>query len=70
MILDTHFIGLLHFLTVDMPGDQGIPLILGRPLYLTSRCDINLEKSTLALKVYDDEISLNMLENRKQKEEK
>lgn len=37
---------------------------------LTSRCNIDLEKSTFTLKVYVNERTLNVLENRKQEKEK
>lgn len=60
----------LDFVIVDMSKGEEIPIILGRPFLLTSWCNIDLEKFTLNLKVYDGEITLNELENRKQKEEK
>lgn len=55
---------------MDIPQDEDTPLILGRPFLLTSRSNINLEKHKLTLKEYDEEITLNMFEIKKQGEEK
>lgn len=53
-----------------MPEDEETPLILYRPFLLTCRCNIDLKKYTLTLKVYDDELTLDVLENMKQEGEK
>ncbi|XP_050890487.1 uncharacterized protein LOC127095905 [Lathyrus oleraceus] len=59
----------VDFVIMDMPEDEETPIILGRPFMQTSQCNFDIEHGTLTLKVYNDEIILNMLENRKQKAE-
>lgn len=53
-----------------MPKDDEIPLIIGRPILLKSRCNFELRNDRLNLRVYDDELTLNMLEIRKHEDEK
>ncbi|XP_050891050.1 uncharacterized protein LOC127096535 [Lathyrus oleraceus] len=60
----------IDFVIMDIPGDKETPSILGRPFKQTSRCNFDKEHGTLTLKVYDDEITLNVLENRKLEVEK
>ena len=55
----------VDFVIMDIPEDEETPIILGRPFMQTSRCNFNIEHGTLTLKVYDDELTLNILENRK-----
>jgi hypothetical protein len=50
------------FVIIDIPEDEVTPIILGRPFMRTSRCDFDIDHNTLTLKVYDDEITLNVLE--------
>ena len=60
----------VDFLIMDMPEDQETLIVLCRPFLLTSRCNIEMEKGMLTLKFYDDEITLNVLKNKKQEGEK
>ncbi|KAI5390555.1 hypothetical protein KIW84_075745 [Lathyrus oleraceus] len=38
---------------LEMPEDEEIPLILGRPFLETGRCVLNIEEGTMTLKVLD-----------------
>ncbi|XP_050876360.1 uncharacterized protein LOC127080073 [Lathyrus oleraceus] len=60
----------VDFVIIDIPENEETPIILGRPLMRTSRCNFNIDHGTLTLKVYDDEITLNVLKNRKLEVEK
>lgn len=55
----------IDFVIVDMLEDEETPLILGRPFLLTSQRKIDMVKGALNLNVYEDEITLNVLENGK-----
>lgn len=55
---------------INIPEDKETPIILGQPFMRTSRCNFDINHDTLTLKVYVDEITLNVLENRKLEEEK
>lgn len=55
---------------MDMPEDEEKSIIFGRPFMQKSRCNFDIEHGTLNLKVYHDEITLNVLENRKLEIEK
>ncbi|XP_050875681.1 uncharacterized protein LOC127079327 [Lathyrus oleraceus] len=61
---------LVDFVIIDISEDEERPTILGRPFTRTSRCNFDIDHDTLTLKVYDDEITLNVLENRKLEVEK
>ncbi|XP_050909186.1 uncharacterized protein LOC127122956 [Lathyrus oleraceus] len=60
----------IDFVIIYIPEDEETPIILGRPFMRTSRCNFDINHGTLTLKLYDDEITLNMLENRKLEVEK
>ncbi|XP_050889030.1 uncharacterized protein LOC127094211 [Lathyrus oleraceus] len=60
----------IDFLIIDIPEDEETPIILGRPFMRTSQCNFKIDHGTLTLKVYDDEITLNALNNRKLEVEK
>ncbi|MCI01180.1 hypothetical protein A2U01_0022205, partial [Trifolium medium] len=60
----------VDFVVLEMPEDDDIPLILGRPFLRTGRCLIDLEDGTLTLKVYDEVVKLNVLEAMKHPKEK
>lgn len=60
----------VDFVIIDISEDEDTSIILGRPFMRTSRCNFDIEHGTLTLKVYDDEITLNILKNRKQEIEK
>lgn len=55
----------MDLLVLYITENEGIPLILGRPFLLISRCNIDIEKCTLILKVYDEVVTLIMLKIRK-----
>ncbi|XP_050908891.1 uncharacterized protein LOC127122629 [Lathyrus oleraceus] len=55
----------VDFMIIDILEDKETPIILSRPFMLTSRCNLDMDQSTLTLKVYDEEITLNVIENRK-----
>src|ERR1051325_9633809 len=50
----------VDFVVVEMPEDEEIPLILGRPFLETGRCMINIEEGTMTLKVYDEKLKINV----------
>ncbi|XP_050876241.1 uncharacterized protein LOC127079934 [Lathyrus oleraceus] len=60
----------INFVIIDIPEDEETPIILGRPFMRTSRCKFDIDHGTLTLKFYDDEITLNVLKNRKLEVEK
>ncbi|XP_050916625.1 uncharacterized protein LOC127131754 [Lathyrus oleraceus] len=45
---------------LEMPEDEEISLILGRPFLETGRCLINIEEGTMTLKVYDEELKIDV----------
>ncbi|XP_050896841.1 uncharacterized protein LOC127103637 [Lathyrus oleraceus] len=55
----------VDFVIIDILEDEETPIILDRPFMQTSQCNLDIDQGTLALKVYDDEITLNVLNNRK-----
>lgn len=61
---------LVYFVIMGTLEDEKIPHFLCRSFLLTGQCNIDLEKGTHTLKVYDEKIILNMLEIRKQEEYK
>ncbi|XP_050876048.1 uncharacterized protein LOC127079712 [Lathyrus oleraceus] len=52
----------VDFVIIDIPEDEETHIILGRPFMRTSQCNFDIDHSTLTLKVYDHEITLNVLE--------
>ncbi|XP_058782998.1 uncharacterized protein LOC131657642 [Vicia villosa] len=48
------FVFLVDFMILEMPEDEEIPHILGRPFFELLRCMIDLEGGTITLKVYDE----------------
>lgn len=54
----------VDFVIIDIPEDEETSIILGQPIMQTNRCNFNINHNTLTLKFYDDEITLNVLENR------
>ncbi|XP_050890639.1 uncharacterized protein LOC127096060 [Lathyrus oleraceus] len=61
---------LVDFVIIDIPEDEETPIILGRSFLRASRCNFDIDHGTLTLKVYDDEITLNVIENMKLEVEK
>lgn len=54
------FVFPVDFVIIEMPEDEEIPLILGRPFLETGRCLINIEEGTMTLKVYDEELKIDV----------
>ncbi|XP_050895774.1 uncharacterized protein LOC127102445 [Lathyrus oleraceus] len=54
------FVFPVDFVILEMPEDEEIPLILGRPFLETGRCLINIEEGTMTLKVYDEELKIDV----------
>src|SRR3954468_737659 len=51
---------------MDIPEDEETPIILGRPFLRISRCNFDIEKGTLTLKSFEEEITLKVLNTKKQ----
>ncbi|XP_050917630.1 uncharacterized protein LOC127132709 [Lathyrus oleraceus] len=62
------FVFPVDFVILEMPEDEEIPLILGRPFLETGRCMIDMEGGTLTLKVYDEELRIDVRDTMKHKE--
>ena len=54
------FVFPVDFVILEMPEDEEIPLILGRPFLETGRCMIDIEEGTMTLKVYDKELKIDV----------
>ncbi|XP_050877139.1 uncharacterized protein LOC127080891 [Lathyrus oleraceus] len=54
------FVFLVDFIILEMPEDEENPLILWRPFLETGRCLINIKEGTMALKVYDEELKIDV----------
>ncbi|XP_050895203.1 uncharacterized protein LOC127101805 [Lathyrus oleraceus] len=54
------FVFPVYFVILEMPEDEEIPLILGRPFLETGRCMIDIEEGTMTLKVYDEELKIDV----------
>ncbi|XP_050915511.1 uncharacterized protein LOC127130571 [Lathyrus oleraceus] len=54
------FVFPVDFVILEIPEDEEIPLILGRPFLETGRCLINIEEGTMTLKVYDEELKIDV----------
>lgn len=54
------FVFTVDFVILEIPEDEEIPLILGRPFLETERCLIDIEEGTMNLKVYDEEIKIDV----------
>ncbi|XP_050896701.1 uncharacterized protein LOC127103492 [Lathyrus oleraceus] len=52
MVKIDKFVFPLDFSILEMPEDEEIPLILGRPFLETGRCMVDIEEGTMTLKVY------------------
>ena len=63
------FVFPVDFVILEMPEDEEIPLILGRPFLETGRCMIDIEGGTLTLKVYDEELIIDVRDTMKHKED-
>ncbi|XP_050895475.1 uncharacterized protein LOC127102101 [Lathyrus oleraceus] len=54
------FVFPMDFVILEMPKDEDIHLILGRPFLETGRCLIEIEEGTMTLKVYDEELKIDV----------
>ncbi|XP_050895835.1 uncharacterized protein LOC127102515 [Lathyrus oleraceus] len=54
------FVFPVDFVILEMPEDEEIPLILGRPFLKTGRCMIDIEEGTMTLNVYDEELKIDV----------
>ncbi|XP_050914718.1 uncharacterized protein LOC127129608 [Lathyrus oleraceus] len=54
------FVFPVDFVILEMPEDEKIPLILGRPFLETGQCLINIEEGTMTLKVYYEELKIDV----------
>ncbi|XP_050909068.1 uncharacterized protein LOC127122832 [Lathyrus oleraceus] len=54
------FVFSVDFVILEMPEDEEIPLILGRPFLEIGRCLIDIEEGTMTLKVYDEELKIDV----------
>ncbi|XP_050895624.1 uncharacterized protein LOC127102275 [Lathyrus oleraceus] len=52
------FVFPVDFVILEMPEDEEIPLILGRPFLEIGRCMIDIDEGTMTLKVYDEELKI------------
>jgi len=52
----------VDFMVMEMEKDEGVPLILGRPLMKTTKVFINVDDGTLKLKDQNEEVTFNVLE--------
>ncbi|XP_058765799.1 uncharacterized protein LOC131639312 [Vicia villosa] len=63
------FIFPVDFVVLEMPEDEEIPLILGRPFLEIGRCMIDIEEGTMTLKVYDEKLKIDVRNSMKFKED-
>ncbi|XP_050895658.1 uncharacterized protein LOC127102321 [Lathyrus oleraceus] len=54
------FVFPVDFVILEMPEDEEIPLILRRPFLETGRGLINIEEGTMTLKVYDEDLKIDV----------
>ncbi|XP_058784157.1 uncharacterized protein LOC131658924 [Vicia villosa] len=54
------FVFPVDFVILEMPEDEEIPIILGRPFLEIERCLIDIEEGTMTLKVYDEELKIDV----------
>src|SRR3954468_9380079 len=60
------FVYPVDFHIMDIPEDEETPILLGRPFLLTSRCNLDIEKGELVVKSFDEEVTLKVLEVKKE----
>jgi hypothetical protein len=64
-----NFVFPVDFVILEMPEDEEIPLILGRPFLETGRCMIDIEEGTMTLKVYDEKLKIDVRDTMKFKDD-
>ena len=57
------FIFPADFIVLDMEEDKEIPIILGRPFLVIGRAMIDVQRGELKLRVHEDEVKFNVLED-------
>ncbi|XP_050917852.1 uncharacterized protein LOC127135076 [Lathyrus oleraceus] len=60
MVKIDKFVFPVDFVILEMLEDEEIPLVLRIPFLETGRCLINIEEWTMTLKVYDEELEINV----------
>ncbi|XP_050915020.1 uncharacterized protein LOC127129971 [Lathyrus oleraceus] len=50
----------IDFVILEMPEYENIPLIFDMPFLKTGRCMIDIEEGTMTLKVYDEELKVDV----------
>ncbi|XP_058766048.1 uncharacterized protein LOC131639583 [Vicia villosa] len=63
------FVFPVDFVILEMPEDEEIAIILGRPFLETGRCLIDIEEGTMTLKVYDEELKIDVCNTMKYKDD-
>ncbi|XP_050897590.1 uncharacterized protein LOC127104453 [Lathyrus oleraceus] len=63
------FVFPVYFVILEMSEDEEISLILGRPFLEMGRCMINIEEGTMTLKVYDEELQIDVRNTMKYKDD-
>ncbi|XP_058755631.1 uncharacterized protein LOC131628841 [Vicia villosa] len=63
------FVFLVDFVILEMTEDEEISIILGRPFLETGRCLIDIEEGTMTLKVYDEELKIDVRNTMKYKDD-
>ncbi|XP_050915366.1 uncharacterized protein LOC127130390 [Lathyrus oleraceus] len=63
------FVFPVDFVILEMPEDEEIPLILGRPFLETGKCLINIEEGIMTLKVYVEEFKIDVRNTMKYKDD-
>ena len=63
------FVFLVDFVILEMPKDEEIPLILGRLFLESGWCMIGIEEGMVTLKVYDEELKIDVQNTMKYKDD-
>ncbi|XP_058784577.1 uncharacterized protein LOC131659398 [Vicia villosa] len=63
------FVFPVDFVILEMPEDEEIPIILGRPFLETGRCLIDIEEGMMTLKVCDKDLKIDVQNTMKYKDD-
>ena len=63
------FVFLVDFVILEMPEDEEIQIILGIPFLETEICLIDIEEGIMTLKVYDEELKIDVPNTMKYKDD-
>ncbi|XP_050876251.1 uncharacterized protein LOC127079946 [Lathyrus oleraceus] len=69
MVKIDKFVFPVNFVIMEIPEDEEIPFILGRPFLETRRCMVDIEEGTITLKVYDGELKIDVRNTMKYKDD-